>query len=351
MFYISQYDRQLGKYGITDTSDGVINFYTADEIHFIVKKYGFDIKGVSKNKIEVVSMAKQVLNHGFGQIKAQVLQLVSTWNEETCLTIARQVHFVKQIKGLPLDEMQVVTASYIYPKSIEEVVLDAQKYTNNICEVNVADKNSVIDALKNNVCLVLQHKTNGALTAFVCTGSFAVSDSVYQPGFFDSVYLTKQLYNYTYNIEKVRPEIDTSSKEHNPDMLNVMSCSLRFRNDGVHHDKGNLVLSSPFYTLNLANLFKMYILDSPSQLGNTIISEFNRGKHTGMYDFDFDMWLDVLRCCQDGTNYFGNEDMFMKYVNTQTLSKPIEYSSIIKRFQKDFDYIEKLRGNGYSFWR
>lgn len=350
MLYVCQLDRSTGKYGVCDTDDGVVDFVAKDELLHIVNKLGVAVKGVKGNTIQVVSVTKQIMQTGFGRIEDMVRKLVSNWGEETCMEVARQAHFVKQIKGLPLDEMQKVTANYVYPKSIQDAVMDAQKYTNQVHEVNVTDKNAVVDALRNHVCLVLQHKTNGVLTSFVCTGSFAVEDAIYEPGFFDAVYLTKQLYGYTYNIDKVRPVRPESDKPKNPSLLNVMSCSLRFRNDGVHHDKGNMVLSSPFYTVNLDRLFGMYILDNPSQLGNTILGEFHRSKHLGTYDFDFDMYQDVLRCCEDGTNYFGNHDMFIKYVNTDNLQKAVEVNSIIERFQSDFDYLEKLRGRGYSFY-
>lgn len=350
MLYVCQYDRISKTYGVCDTDDGVIDMVSKEELLNIVHKLGIPVNGVKGNTIQVVSVSKQIVQTGFGRIQDMVNHLVSNWGEETCMTVARDAHFVKQIKGLPLEEMQKVTASYIYPKSIQDAVMDAQKYTNQVHEVNITDKNAVVNALRSHVCLVLQHKTNGVLTAFVCTGSFAVEDSIYEPGFFDAIYLTKQLYNYTYNIEKVRPSRKDSDKPKNPSLLNVMSCSLRFRNDGVHHDKGNMILSSPFYTVNLDRLFGMYVLDNPSQLGNTILGEFHRSKHLGTYDFDFQMYQEVLQCCEDGTNYFGNEDYFMRYVDTENLQKAVEVTSIIERFQNDFDYIEKLRGRGYSFY-
>ena len=355
MLYVSSLDRQKGVYGVTDTEDGVTEYLTPQQLieaaaHLEAGNPPIHIKGVRGTKIGVVSATKQITKEGFGRIKDQVERLVSNWDEFTCMEVARGAHFVKKIKGLPLPEMQKVTASYEYPKEIDEVVMAAQPYTNQVHEVNVTDKNAVINALRNNVCLVLQHKTNGVLTAFICTGSFAVQDKIYEPGFFETVYLTKQLYNYTYNINSVRPKVDKQdNKVKNPNLLNVMSCSLRFRNDGVRHDKDNLVLSSPFYTLNLERLFGMYILDNPSTIGNTILNEFHKSQHLGLYDFDFNMWQDILMCCEDGTNYFGNHDFFMKYIDTDTLDRVVDVNSIIERFQSDFDYIEYLRGQGYSF--
>lgn len=349
MLYVSQYDRRNNVYGVTDTEDGTTDLVTKEEVLYAVNNCKLRIKGVKGNTIQVVSVTKQINETGFGRFQDMVSKLVGSWGEETCMEVARSAHFVKKIKGLPIDEMRKVTAEYVYPKNIQDAVSQAQQYTNQVHEVNVTDRNAVVNALQNNVCLVLQHKTNGVLTSFICTGSFAVEDAIYEPGFFDAVYLTRQLYNYTYNIDKVRPKNPNSdAKEKNPNMFNVMSCALRFRNDGVHHDKGNMVLSNPFYTVNFDRLFGMYILDNPSQLGNTILGEFKRSEHLGTYDFDFDMYKDVLDCCLDGTNYFGNHDKFMTYVDGSKACK-VPVDELIERFQSDFDYIEFLRGRGFSF--
>lgn len=349
MLYVSQYDRKHNMYGVTDTEDGTTDAISKEDLLDAVHRLKLKVRGVKGNTIEVVSVTKQINEVGFGRFQDMVSKLVGSWDEEACMEVARSAHFVKKIKGLPIDEMRKVTAEYVYPKNIQDAVSQAQQYTNQVHEVNVTDRNAVIDALKNNVCLMLQHKTNGVLTSFICTGSFAVEDSIYELGFFDAVYLTRQLYSYTYNIDKVRPKSpNADAKEKNPSMLNVMSCALRFRNDGVHHDKGNMVLSNPFYTVNLDRLFGMYILDNPSQLGNTILGEFKRSEHLGTYDFDFDMYKDVLACCLDGTNYFGNHDKFMEYVDGSKGCK-VSIDELIERFQSDFDYMEFLRGRGYSF--
>lgn len=349
MLYVSQYNRKSNLYGVTDTEDGVTEFYPKENLLSFVHDAGIRIKGIKGNTVNVVSVTKQINDIGFGRFKDMVAKLVDSWSEEACMEVARSAHFVKKIKGLPIEEMRKVTVDNIYPKNIQDAVSQAQQYTNQVHEVNVTDRNAVVNALKNNVCLVLQHKTNWVLTSFICTGSFAVEDSIYEPGFFDAVYLTRQLYGYTYNIDKVRPKNpNAEAKEKNPNMFNVMSCALRFRNDGVHHDKGNMVLSNPFYTVNFDRLFGMYILDNPSQLGNTILGEFHRSEHLGTYDFDFDMYKDVLDCCLDGTNYFGNHDKFMEYVDGSKSCK-VSIDELIERYQSDFDYIEFLRGRGYSF--
>lgn len=347
MFYVSSYNSELDKFGITDTSDGVTEFYYKEEILSFPKS--LRIKGVNGNTIQIVDASKAVAQKAFDKFGDIVKQHINTFSEETCLNLAKTAHFVRQLKGIDdIDEIHRITMENIYPSNVQDVVTSASQYTNTLREVDCSNPNAIKQALANNVCLVLQHKTNGVLSAFICSGSLAVLDKVYEPGFFDTVYLTKQLYGYTYNIEKVRPAKESSS-EKNPDHLNVMSCSLRFRRDGVKHDKDNKVLSSPFYTVNIPRVLAIFILDNPTKLGNRILPEFHSSVNQAEYDFDFDMYRDVKRCINDGTNYFGNEDMFLKYVDTANLSKAIPLTDIIARFQGDFDYMERLRLWGYSF--
>lgn len=347
MFYVSSMDRVSGLYGVTDTDDGKVDYVSGSDILRFVKELGMGISGVTGNTISVVSAISGVVKGHFDHIGEQVRQIVSMWPEERCMELARSIHFVKQIRNLPIDEMRRITCEYVYPSSVQDVIKQAEPYTNQVHSVDVKNREAVIQALREGVCLVLQHKTNGALTAFVCTGSLAVEDSIYQPGFFDAVYLTKQLYGYTYNIERVRPKREAAEK--NPSMLNVFSCMLRFRADGTHHDKGNRVLSSPFYTLNLDNLFAMYVLDNPVEMGNTILDEFKRGEHTGVYDFDFKQYKEVQTCIRGNKNYFMDEAAFLEYVPELKLNKGVSLTDVMERFDSDFHYMQYLRANGYSF--
>lgn len=352
MLYVSSFDRRRNMYGVTDTDDGAIDYYTKDALVQISKtlaKSGIKIDGVAGSQVRVVSLTSQVMGVGFAKAEKQVEALIAGWSEETCMEIARGASFVKKIKGQPIDEMRRITKSYIYPDSIRSAVQNAAQYTNQFREVDVRDRGLVMQALMSNVCLVLQHKTNGVLTSFVCTASIGVVDSIYGKGFFDGVYLTKQLYGYTYNANKLKPRTNRPSQK-NLDLVNVFSCSLRFRNDGKYHDNGNMVLSSPFYTVNLGRLFSLYILDNPARLGDTITAEFQRSQHTGVYDFDFDMFRSVMMDVSGGANTF-NATAMQRYMNNVTLGAGVTMDDIADRYDRDFKYMKKLRSNGCSFVR
>lgn len=346
MFYISSFDKKSKMWGITDTDDGVTEFYTTE---FILRELkGLEIKGVRGKTIQVVDAALHVAQSSFDRFESIVRKAVDSWTVETCMEIARSAHFVKKVKGLPDDELKRVVVENIYPQNIRDAVAQASDFSNNIQEIDIRDRNAVLNALQNNVCLVLQHKTNGVLTSFMCSSSLQVLDSIYEPKFFDSVYLTKQLYGYTAKINKVRLT-PTAQREKNPNMLPVFSCALRFRREGKNHDGANKELSSPYYTLNLDKLLGMYVLVNPHSLGDRILPEFYMAARKDTYNFDFDMYLEVKSCIASGVNIFKDKEKFMSYVDTDTLDHAVEVEAVMERFNNDFEHMMYVRQRGYSF--
>lgn len=347
MYYVSGYNSKTRRYGITDTSDGVTDWLT--EAFIRRELSGFEIQGVTLDGIRVVNAAAKVVQTKFDAFDGVVRSAVAAMTEETCMELARSAHFVKKIKGLPVDEMKRVVCENIYPDSVREAVMMAREFSNSVQEVDVRDRDAVLDSLRTKVCVVLQQKTNGVLTSFMCTGSLALMDDIYAPMFFDSVYLTKQLYGYTVNMDRLRPRRDTSDREKNPSMLNVFSCALRFRQEGKNHDGVNKELSSPFYTVNLDRLLGMYVLNDVHGVGDRIVPEFKALGDKSGYNFDFRMWKEVRSCLASGQNYFKNEKVFMQFVDTDTLSHVVELNEVISRFDDDFSYMAFLRKRGYSF--
>lgn len=350
MYYISKFDRREGKYGVTDTTDGVTDILSAADVLYAVNEMGLEINGVSGKTINVVSMTNQVMNVGFAGVEKQVDALIASWSVEDCMEVGRKASFVSKLKKKPEAEVRSITKSYVYPDSIKSAVQNAAQYTNQMHEVDVKDMNAVMQALASNVCLVLQLKTNNTLTSFVCSAGLSILDKVYEPLFFDAMYLTKQLYDYTYKADRLRPRREAPLKR-SPDLLNVFSCSLRFRNDGKRHDKGNMVLSSPFYTVNPPRLFCMYILDNPGKLGDTLTAEFHRGQHTGVYDFDFEIFKEVIFDVQTRHNRFEDPAEFQRYLNVSMLKNGVTLQDVMDRYQRDWNYMMKLRNAGLSFIR
>jgi hypothetical protein len=134
-------------------------------------------------------------------------------------------------------------------------------------------------------------------------------------------------------------------------MRTVFSGSLRFRQTGKAHDGGDKELSSTTYTINFANLIGLYVLNNPASIGSryNVVNEYNSAGDKGLYSFDMNIWNDVTKCCADGTNYFADKDKFTSYVDATKLSKVVDLSAVMDKFQADFEYVQRLRSTGFSF--
>lgn len=343
MYYISS-RRKNGTWGITDTTDGVEEFYTTKFI--LTKLKDFDIAGVSGDKISVVNASTQIIGSNFDEFEKLVRMEVDNWTEEDCLSIARTGHFVRKIKDLSGDAMKEEMVRNIYPDSVREVVESSYRLGNS---VRIADVGSIADELKHNVCVVLQHRTDGILTAFICTAGIEVEDALYGQYNFDAAYLTKQLYGYTFNCNKVRPQRAGEPKEKNKNLLNVMSCSLRFRNSGKGHDGAIMCISSPFYTVNLERVLAVAVIENPNHIGDILSREYRFAANKDMYDFSPSMYARVKKDVQNNTNSFITTASFAKYILKNPLFEGVEVTDLVQRYAENFGYMRYIRQSGFTF--
>ncbi len=346
MFYVSSSTNGgFGKlYGVTDSEDGVEEFYTKEQLREISKS--IPIKGVSKTGVKVVGGISSVAQPVVESFANVVRDVVNGYGEDTIMELARSIHFVKKLKGLDLAGMRQVAYDYVYPASVQDVVQSAADYTNTLHSIQTTP-DAIMNALRSNVCLVLQYKTNGALTAFICTGSMAVLDAVYEPLFWDKLYLTKSLQAVTTNVNRMRKKAEPREKD--PDMINVFSCSLRFRRQGKNHDGALKELSSATYTVNLPKVLAIFALDNPKKIGDSIIPEFYNVTNRDEYIFDFDMYQDITKCIMSNANLFLNEDNIIRYINQEELTGAVDLNEVMSRFEDSWSYRNYLRGTGYSF--
>lgn len=347
MFYISSQPR-AGIFGITDTSDGVEEFYSEKVIRTTLSE--LKIKGVTPKGIKVVDASKAVAKKSFDKFKDIVKKKIYSYDFETCCNLARSGGFVRQLKGLDNtpDEYHKIVFEHVYTKSVDEVTKSASNYTNTLMEVNCANVEDIKNALRNNVCLVLQHSTKGNLTAFICTGSLDMVDKLFGVGTFDKAYLTKSLTDMVYDVSKVRKYTDESTRKKNPDLLPVFSCSLRFR-ESLLKSCNLKELSSPMYSVNLGRVLGIFILNNPYELGNFFTNELQKiRRDVTKYKFDMRIYDMVSRCLEDGTCYLGNEAELQKLAVGQ-FKEGVSLEDIAKRFTSNFDYMEYLRLSGYSF--
>ena len=344
MYYISNRSIKTGMWAVTDTEDGVEEWFTEDVIRAMAKKV--KIEGVGR-QIVIVEAARKVAQQSFDTFETKLRGMISGWTEEQCMNIARKGSFVRKIKGLPKAEMDKVMLEQLYPSNIQDAVKQASQYTNRLIEINSAQ--DLERELRSGICLVLQHKTNMVVTSFMCTGSLAVIDTVTRPGFFDAVYLTKNLYGYTYGYDKLRPLVEKDKTERDPALKSVISCALRFRPEGKHHDGPMRELSSPFYTVNLNRILGAYKLADPHGIGDAMLNEFNSTWNKEIYKFDMDMFNLVQQSLINRVNLFKNKDTFMSFIPVGVTNPKVTVEDAMARFDSDFNYMNYLRTQGYSF--
>lgn len=285
MLYVNAYDVSARKYAVTDTDDGVVSWHTPAELKGICNTCGIHIEGVSPTGVRVMSFHDKVLDTGFFGIASSIAGCVQWWSDEYCREFARGAGFFRKTKDLEGTALKQLVMEHIYKQSIQDVVESCRSFSNSVTQVDASDRLAIVDALKKNVCLVLQTKANGTLTAFVCTAGVQVIDQIYEAGVFDAVYLTKQLYNYTHNINKLKPkrhiemadEATVTSNERGSNLLNVFSCALRFK---LNEKTGIKEISSPFYTVNTDKVFMIFAFNNPQGVAADFLTELNSFLHS-----------------------------------------------------------------------
>lgn len=350
MYYISA--KNGDKYCVTDTVDGTSEWYTAEQIYSIIRSTKCKVKGVSKNSISVVNASKTVIQNKVDLFSNVVRNKVFGYSMEQCEQLAGSIHFKKKIKDLTdINQVRQVTYENVYPESVQEVVRTASDYTNEVHEIDATNPTAIKQALVSNVCLVLQHKTNGALTAFICTANIDIMDKLYEPMFVDRMFLTKTMYDFMERADKIKDN-DREVKP-NPNMLNVFSASLRFRKTGVKHDGLEKEISSIFYSVNIPNVLALFVLDNPATMGDTIMTEFKTKVNTqsvGDYKFDMNIYNTVCASLKQGSDiYYANPNTFIQQLNMKGVSDKVDVNCIINKYHNKYGYMEWLRSHKISF--
>lgn len=259
MYYVSSKQKD-GTFGITDTDDGVTEFYTPEQIQYFTKEVGLQIKGVRGTIIRPVSIAS-VMNNRVDDFVEILRKHVDCYSTETCYDIGRAGGFKRELNALGTDiaAIRQCVFEHLYTKQIQDVMESARSYTRSIQEVDLTDRDNIKKALSDSVCLVLQLSTKGNLTNFICTGNMQIINQQYGEGFFPAWYIAKTIKGYADAPSRVR--FVKSDRQKNPNYLNVFSASLRIRDMKNYAEKE---FSSPFYTVNPERVCCIFRLIEPN---------------------------------------------------------------------------------------
>ena len=353
MYYVKAIGKIPNTYEVADTKDGVTETYTISDLYHIVYDLGIEVQGVSLKGIKVVNATKKMGTTIVKRVDELIQRSLSSCTYETLYEMARGLSCARDFKKLGEDSEQCKGLIYskMMTQSVKDVIKKASQCSSSVVEVDISDINAVKSALRENVCLVLQMKTKGGLTAFTCTGNMKLCDSLYRNDFVETAFLAQRLYELTVNIERVREQRNTQ-QDKKPNLLRVVSSDIRFRPTKTKKvDVGLKEISSIFYSVNTDMLIGMFILDNPSASGNTVVAEFldKSKRQQQKYKFDFNMWVEVSDSFRNGVNKFKNKDEFTKYINTANLTKVVDVTEAMNQFDDAFNYATYLKQFGYTF--
>lgn len=352
MFYVSDIRRSPSgsTYGITDSEDGVTEYYTKEDlVNFI--RMNIRIKGIENGKIRIVNAGKEVIGSTLTGIERQIKMIVNSYTYAMCEEVARKAHFVRQVKALKddMDAVHQLMIEKLYPESIKNAVQLATTYTNSVHSVDVTDRNAVMDALNNNMCLVMQLSSKGSLTAFIGTANLGLLDKIYGKYYFDTFALTKLMYSYTYNIASAR--LSATARQQKPNLVPIFSGALRFDYKGVHHDGDTKVLRSTYYSVNTDSLFAIFVLDNPSAMRRyNVVMEYEDSSYKGIYEFDMNLWEQVENSVKTGNWAFQTKEDFLKYIPPEALeTKSVELTAFVSKAKNEFEHMQYVRKRGLSY--
>ena len=358
MLYVSDYNEATKKYGITDTTDGVTDYVSEAEVVYCnqaLATQGVKIYGVKQDVVEVVDFSRLLQQNTFAEIEIKIDSEIKSWTYTECEEVGRRLGCVSEVKQCQqIGDVWRVLKARLYPQSIKNVVDNAQQLTNQAHSVEISNLFDVKQALKNNVCLVVQKTKKGSCTAFICTGSTAIVDSLYGPYVLESATLTQQACNLadTSKLEEARALPPKPSH-----LLPVYSCSMRFRRAtgtvrGLRVEKDNFVLSSATYTVNPKTLVAMFILDGvPAGIGANMLSKSQTNLTSNNTTYKPEVFSVLQQSLARGINLFSdlptvNASMLPAYIKSSGLGTNIDY---LNRYEAVYNELMGYRATGYSF--
>ena len=350
MLYVSSI--KDGKYGVTDTADGVEEFVTGQELANIVYNCKLEVKGVDiRNKtINVVSVGDSVVSDRVKKVQESIRGRIYSMSPEDLESYARQGGYVTALKKLikegDLDKARELCVERSFgDETVKSVSSSLKKYSNVVREVNISNSVEVRSALMNNVCLVLQLGAKNNITSFICTGNLAIMDKLTQPYLVEASYLNKIFVNLMGR--KTVPKSNSDSSKKVEGNLKVFSAALRFRPKYAKVADSVQEISSTFYTVKESNLIAMFVLDNPMKLNVNFMATFAGAalaNRTSEYEFDCWLYEQLMKSFNNGVF---DRDAIMNLPRVQELKNLSDEH--LDYFMGMYDFMSYIRRTGCSF--
>ena len=364
MFYVSSmYGNNM--FGVTDTEDGVTDTLDSESLLILSNEIGLGIRGVSENSINPINYMEDVVQTNDINVSNMIRSFVDTLDYDTLCEIAlgngfkREINAIEKAGGTKVDEyIRNCVHEHIYDGQVADVVESCKNYASVVRQVDILNKQEVLGALQNNVCLVVQFSSKYRVTAFLGTTSLNIMNNLYGQNVVFYVGLHNAYLGYIERMSKLREQ--NYEVTFSDDIQRVYSCSLRVRNSGkkvVHKE-----MSSSEYSVNTASLLAMFALDVNNtglfrNKFNSMVSELEESKQNpepGVTDVQYnkDILGIVKKSIDDGINYLETEEQLREFMNSNNIGDCIDDSKIsmaIDRIGKAFNRSLNEKNNGGKY--
>ena len=306
---------------------------------------------VKENDVNVKKMIGSFVN---------VLSIESIYDIALGNGFKRKINAIEKEYGIG-DEadkrIRECTLNHIYDGRVAEVVESCKDYASVVRSVDVNDRNAVLSALQNSVCLAVQFGSKKNITAFLGTTNINIIDELYGKYTNDYVDLHNAYLGY---IERMGNFRNATPPRLSSDMQKVYSCSLRVEDKGVR--KVIRTMSSAEYTVNVASLVALFSLSVDNiykfrSVLTDMLTELRESKETipaGIDEVQFNesIFNMIKKSVDSGELLIHDEDELRAFMQANNLSDCIvekNLESACIKMEKAFNRVKHARENGGKY--
>lgn len=167
----------------------------------------------------------------------------------------------------------------------QEMIAQAEVFSDEFEDIDVTDRQAVLNALSQHPCIVLARKVGGGITGYICTTNLKLHSAIYEPNMWAKYKLT-DAYTSLFSVDdrriaNFRKSLERPAKEpkERAEQIAVASCSLRLK----ERKSGGQEVSTTSYSFVFDNIIAMKAYVGVSPIAQTITAEIANKVMTSGY--------------------------------------------------------------------
>lgn len=167
----------------------------------------------------------------------------------------------------------------------QEMIAQAQVFADEFEDIDVKDRQAVLNALASHPCIVLARKVGGGITGYICTTNLKLHSAIYEPNMWAKYKLT-DAYTALFSVDarriaNFRKSLDRPAQKpkERAEQIAVASCSLRLK----ERKSGGQEVSTTSYAFVFDNIIAMKAYVGVSPIAQTITAEIANKVMTSGY--------------------------------------------------------------------